>query len=139
MTTMKPVVRALAVLGLALLVMALNVGASVLYMVFYSLAIAPGHDPAHYDAHVQVAAPWSSIIVGAPLMYFAARWSSKRLGRRAATMIAVAYVAIDFTILLAAGAFPRLALIAILSFSTKLAAAWLGANSGSRPGTTART
>ena len=76
MTTAKPLARGLAVVGLALLVMALNVGASVLYMVLYGYVIAPGHDDAHYDAHVQVAAPWSSVIVGIPLMFFAARWSA---------------------------------------------------------------
>ena len=127
MTTAKPVVRGLAVVGLALLVMALNVGASVLYMVFYGYVIAPGHDDAYYQAHAQVAAPWSSIIVGIPLVFFAARWSAPRLGRRAAFCIAVVYVVIDFVVILAAGALVQLALILTLSYSTKLAAAWLGA------------
>ena len=127
MTTVNPVVRALAVLGLALLVMALNVGASVLYMVFFGELIAPGHDDAYYQAHAQVAAPWSSIIVGIPLVFFAARWSAPRLGRRAAFCIAVVYVVIDFVVILAAGDLGRFALILMLSYTTKLAAAWLGA------------
>jgi hypothetical protein len=132
MNSPRPVLRALATIGLALLVMALNVGASVLYMVFYSAVIAPGHDEAHYAAHVQVAAPWSSVIVGIPLVFFAARWSAPRLGRRAATMIGVVYVVIDGVVLLAAGALGRLALVATLSYATKLAAAWLGARVTSR-------
>lgn len=127
MTTAKPVARALAVAGLALLVMALNVGASVLYMVFYSAVIAPGHDQAYYEAHVQVAAPWSSVIVGIPLMFLAARWTAPRLGRRAAVSIAVVYVVIDLAIMLAAGGLGQLALVVTLSVATKLGAAWLGA------------
>jgi hypothetical protein len=127
MATAHPFRRALAVVGVALLVMALNVAASVLYMVVYGHVIAPGHDAAHYDAHVQVAAPWSSIIVGIPLVYFAARWLARRSGRRAGVMIAVVYIAIDFAILLASGALGRLLPFVIASFATKLAAAWAGA------------
>jgi hypothetical protein len=132
MTTAKPVARGLAVVGLALLVMALNVGASVLYMVFYGAVIAPGHDEAHYQAHVQVAAPWSSVIVGIPLMFFAARWSTPRLGRRAAVSIAIVYIVVDAAIMLAAGALVQMALVETLSYATKLGAAWLGARANSK-------
>lgn len=115
-----------------MLVMALNVGASVLYMVLYGAAIAPGHDDAHYEAHVQVAAPWSSVVAGIPLLYFAARWSAPKLGRRAAVSIAVVYVVIDLAVMLAAGGLGRLALVMTLSYATKLCAAWLGTRSASQ-------
>jgi hypothetical protein len=127
MTSAKPVVRGLAVVGLAFLVMALNVGASVLYMVLYGYVIAPGHEEAYYQAHAQVAAPWSSVIVGIPLMFFAARWSAPRLGRRAAVSIAIVYVVVDLAIMLGAGALGQLAFVVTLSVATKLGAAWLGA------------
>ncbi|HWB76471.1 MAG TPA: hypothetical protein VG755_16000 [Nannocystaceae bacterium] len=125
--------RVLRVLGLALLVMTLNVAASVIYMVLYSYVIAPGRDAAHYDAHVQAAAPWSSVIVGAPLMFFASRWLARRTGTRDGIGIAIAYIVIDSAILLGAGALARLAPIVALSFATKLAAAWAGAATGWAP------
>jgi hypothetical protein len=127
MSMASPFRRALRVLGLALVVMFFNVSASVLYIVLYSYVLAPGHDAAHYDAQAQLAAPWSSIIVGAPLMFFASRWLSRRTGTRDGIGIAIAYIAVDLTILLGSGALGRLALPVALSFATKLAAAWAGA------------
>ncbi len=129
MKTAHPLRRALTVLGLALAAMVLNVGASVLYMVFYGYVIDPGHADVYYEAHAQVAAPWSSIVVGIPLLFFAARWLSRRAGRRDAMMIPVVYITIDAAILLAAGAPARLVPIVVVSFATKLLAAWLGSSS----------
>lgn len=126
MTQAHATKRALAVVGLALLVMVLNVVASVLYMVLYSYVIAPGHEATYYEAHVEVAAPWSSLVVGIPLMFFTARWAAPRVGQRGAVMIAVVYIAIDLAILIASGALGRLALLVSASFATKLAAAWVG-------------
>src|SRR5690349_20650430 len=117
-----PVKRALAIVALALLVMALNVGASVLYMVFYSYVIAPGHEEAYYHAHAQVAAPYSSVIVGIPLMFFAARWLARRRGTRDGIAIAIVYIAIDLAIIVASGALGRIAVIASVSVITKVAA-----------------
>jgi hypothetical protein len=104
--------------------------------VFYAYVIAPGHDPSHYDAHVQVAAPWSSIIAGAPIVFLIARWYARRRGPTDAVMIAVVYLAIDLVIVAGSGALLRLAPFVIASYATKLAAAWLGAHqlsSATRP------
>ena len=128
----SPLSRALGVLGLALLVMVLNVAASVLYMVFYGHVIAPGHDDAHYHAHAAVAAPYSSVIVGIPLMFFAARWMARRRGFRDGFAIALVYIVVDFAILVAAGALGSLAVIVSVSFATKAAAAYAGARLGAR-------
>lgn len=134
MTNPHPFRRGLAVLGVALLVMVLNVAASILYMVLYSFVIAPGHADAYYEAHVQVAAPWSSIVAGIPLLFFAARWLARRTDRGHGVMIAVVYIVIDLAVLLAAGAVGRLAPLVAASFATKLVAAWLGASWGQRRG-----
>ena len=59
--------------GVSLIVMVANVAISVLYMVVYSYWIDPGHDNKYYQEHIQIAAPYCSIIAGIPLM-FAAGW-----------------------------------------------------------------
>src|SRR4051794_38643670 len=60
--------------GIAVLVMIANIVASILYMVVYSYLIDPNHEAGYYDAHVQVAAPYCSIVAGIPLMFLAGRW-----------------------------------------------------------------
>jgi hypothetical protein len=125
-----PLHRVLGVVGLTILVMVLNVGASVLYMVFYGTVVAPGRDEAHYHAHAAIAAPYSSVIVGIPLMFFAARWLARRRGFRDGLAIAILYIAIDLAIITAVGALGELAGIVTVSFATKAAAAYLGARSG---------
>jgi hypothetical protein len=125
--------RALGVLGLTLLVMVLNVSASVLYMVVYGAVLAPGHDDAHYHAHAAVAAPYSSVIVGIPLMFFAARWLARRRGFLDGFAIALVYIAIDLAIIAAAGGLGKLAVIVSVSFATKAAAAYAGARPHSLP------
>src|SRR4030095_6134578 len=66
--------RVAALTGLALGVMAVNVAVSILYMVVYSYAIDPAHDKAYYEAHVRIAAPYCSIVVGIPLMFLVGWW-----------------------------------------------------------------
>ena len=65
----------------ALGVMFVNVLISVLYVVVYSYLIDPGHDAEYYQAHAQVAAPYSSIIAGIPLMFVAGRWLGSKFSR----------------------------------------------------------
>ena len=66
--------RIARLIGVALLVMVTNIAVSVLYMVVYSYLIDPGHEKEYYDAHIQVAAPYCSIIAGIPLMFLAGWW-----------------------------------------------------------------
>ncbi len=108
--------------------MILNVAAAFLWVWLYSILIAPGHDEAHYQAYAMRAAPISSIVAGAPIL-FAAAWLA---GRRdaaqpvlAGALVGLCYVAIDAAILVAAGATIPIAIVA-LSFATKIVASWAG-------------
>jgi hypothetical protein len=115
----------------AIAVMIINVAIHILYMVAYSYVINPGQDTAHYQAHAQVSAPYSSIVVGMPLMFLACRWIGRKFAARfvitAALLVWLVYFLIDMTVLLfAAELSSRLALFFIISFVTKFAAAYLG-------------
>lgn len=117
--------------GTALLVLIANVAASVLYMVIYGHLIDPGHDQAYYDAHIQMAAPYCSIVAGIPLMFLAGWWVGGwwqgRFAVRSAAAIWLAYAIIDVAIILAAGAASSIGLLVAISLVTKLAAAYFGA------------
>jgi hypothetical protein len=51
-----------------------NVAVSILYMVVFSHLVDPGHEEQHYRDHIQVAAPYCSIVAGMPLMFLAGWW-----------------------------------------------------------------
>jgi hypothetical protein len=122
--------RSAQLAGVAVLVLVANVAASFLYMVFYSYVIDPGHDAAYYNAHIQKAAPYCSIVAGIPLMFLAGWWVtgwSRQTGARPAWIIWLVYGVIDLGVLLAAGMTARVALLFVLSFGTKLAAVLYGA------------
>lgn len=114
----------------AIAVMIINVAIHVLYMVVYSYFINPGHDAAYYQAHAQVSAPYSSIVVGMPLMFLACRWIGRKFTSRfvitAALLVWLVYFLIDLTVLIFAGELSRLALLFTISFVTKLAGAYFG-------------
>ena len=116
--------------GTAILVMVANILVSVLYMVFYSYLIDPGHEKQYYDAHIQIAAPYSSIVAGIPLMFLAGYWISGWWGGKfaveSALVVWFAYALIDFAALMAAGFTSRIALLFAVSFVTKLAAIYVG-------------
>lgn len=124
-------VRLASLFGVAVLVLVLNVAASVLYMVVYGHRINPGHPPEFYREHVKVAAPYCSIVVGIPLMFLAgfwvAGWWQGQAPLRAALVVWLVYAVIDLSILMAAGMTPRIAVLFTASFLTKLGAAYLGA------------
>lgn len=124
--------RVTRLIGVTLLVLMANVAVSVLYMVIYGHVIDPGHEPQYYNDHIQVAAPYCSIVAGIPLMFFAgwwvAGWWHGALGVRAAWVVWLGYTAIDLAIVLAAGGMSfRVGALFVVSFGTKLAAALLGA------------
>ncbi len=114
----------------AIAVMIINVTIHILYMVAYSYLINPGHDAAYYEAHAVVSAPYSSIVVGMPLLFLACRWIGRKFAARfvitAALLVWLVYFLIDITFVLFAGELSRIALVFIISFVTKLAAAYLG-------------
>jgi len=122
--------------GVALLVMVANVLVSVLYMVVYGHLIDPGHEQAYYDAHIQVAAPYSSIVAGIPLMFLAGYWISGwwegKFAVESALTVFLIYALIDFTVIMAAGFTSRIGVLFAISFATKLAAIYVGAVTGGR-------
>lgn len=121
-------------IGIGILVMVANVLVSVLYMVVYGYLIDPGHEQAYYDAHVQVAAPYSSIIAGIPLMFLAGYWISGwwngRFAIASALFIWLVYVLIDIAALMTAGFTARMAVLVAISLMTKLVAVYIGARVG---------
>jgi hypothetical protein len=121
----KLILRSLAV---AVPAMVVNVACSFLWVLIYSMLIAPGQDEAAYQAYAMRAAPWCSVIAGVPILFGAswllARWHGG--GWRTGICAALAYVALDVAIIFAAGALAAMAGIVALSCATKLAAAALG-------------
>jgi hypothetical protein len=132
--SMKPIPatkdRWLLIAPAAIAVLILNVGIHILYMVIYSYLINPGQDAAHYQAHAQLSAPYSSIVVGMPLMFLVCRWVSRKFAARfslpAALLVWLVYFLIDITVLIFAGELFSLAWLFIISFVTKFAAAFAG-------------
>lgn len=123
--------RMAALVGCALGVMAANVAITVLYMVVYGHVIDPGHEKEYYDAHVQIAAPYCSIVAGVPLMLLAGLWAGgfwgTKLAVQSALILWASYAVIDLVILAAAGLTFRIGVLAAISLLTKLAAAYGGA------------
>lgn len=117
--------------GVALMLMVLNIIAAFGAIAVYSFAIEPGHDPSFYEAAAQRIAPWSSVVAGAVLFYFAGLWLSwRRVGRNGyafAAAFALIYTTIDVTIIALSGAMLSLGLIVALSMVSKLGAALAGA------------
>lgn len=124
--------RATVLVGIALLVMVANVAISILYMVVYGHLIDPGHEQAYYEAHVQTAAPYCSIVAGIPLMFLAGWWVGGfwdiRLGILSAIIVWLAYAVIDLAIVAASGGVTaRLGGLIAVSLITKLVAVIFGA------------
>ena len=115
--------RVAALAGLTLGVMVTNVAISFLYMVVYGHVIDPGHDQAYYNAHIQKAGPWCSLVAGIPLMFLVGRW----VGMQPALIVWLIYTVVDLAIVVAWGATSRIGVVVALSYLTKLGAAYLGA------------
>ncbi len=118
-------------LGVALLLMVLNVAAAFGVIAVYSFLFEPGHEPAFYQQAAQRIAPWSSIFAGAVLFFFAGLWFAWRQAGRnglafAATFVIV-YAAIDIAVIAVEGALDALGAMVASSMLSKLTAALLGA------------
>jgi hypothetical protein len=128
--TSTPKSRWLLIVPAAIVVLIGNVGIHILYMVIYSYLINPGRDMAHYQAHAEFSAPYSSIVVGFPLMFLVCRWVGKKFAAEssvtAALLICLVYFLIDMTVVVLAGGFGGLVLILVISHATKFVAAYFG-------------
>jgi hypothetical protein len=122
----------LEALGVALLLMVLNVALSFGVMWIYGTFITPGHDAAFYEAAAQRIAPWSSVVAGAVLFFLAgwlfARRKPERNGLLFAAAFTLIYILIDVSIIVAAGAMQALGGIVLLSTASKLVVALAGAS-----------
>lgn len=128
-------IRLAWLVGVAVLVLVVNVAASILYMVVYGHLIDPGHEEQYYRDHIQVAAPYCSIVAGIPLMFLAGwmvgGWWESEFAIKAGLTVWLVYVLIDVSVLLAAGMTAKTAVLFAISFATKLAAVYFGALLGS--------
>lgn len=128
------------IIGAAILVLAINVGVSILYVAIYSYLINPRHDERFYQEYAKVAAPYSSIVAGIPLMFlicwWVASWWEADFGVKAAIFVWLVYAVIDVLVLASAGmssSVPtRMIVLTAISIITKFAAAYLGGIFGSR-------
>jgi hypothetical protein len=118
-------------IGVALLLMVLNVAAAFGVVWVYGTFIEAGHEEAFYAAAAQRIAPWSSVFAGA-LLFFVGLWllAWRRAGRNGYLFAAVVvgiYAAIDVSVLLAAGALMSMSAVVAASMLGKLGAALAGA------------
>ncbi|CAN5543673.1 hypothetical protein BH10ACI1_BH10ACI1_06040 [soil metagenome] len=128
--------RLVWIIAAAIFILVVNVGLSILYMVFYSYLINPGHDEQFYQEHVKVAAPYCSIVFGIPLFYFVCRWIGdkweKEFAVKSAISVWIVYALVDVTILVASGLTIWIAGLMAISLITKLISAYFGALSASK-------
>jgi hypothetical protein len=112
--------------GLGALALLLNVAVAFAWVLFYSVAVAPGHDGGFYQAYAQRVAPISGLIAGIPI-FVGAGWLAARGpgAQRAAIVPAAAYILLDLALTAVSGLWPPLWSLA-LSYLTKAAAAWGG-------------
>jgi hypothetical protein len=123
--------RVALLVGVAVLVLVVNVAASIGYMVLYGHVIDPGHDAKYYNDHIQIAGPYCSIVAGIPLMFatgwWVTGWWRRGLGMRPAWVGWGAYTVIDLLILLSVGMSLAVGVLFVVSVATKLVAALFGA------------
>jgi cytochrome c biogenesis factor len=129
--------RLVWIIAAAIVILIVNVGLSVLYMVVYSYLINPGHDERFYQEHIKVAAPYCSIVFGIPLFYFVCRWISgkweKDFAVKSAISVWIFYALIDVIIAITAGGLAfSIAGLMTVSLITKLISAYFGGLSASK-------
>ena len=93
--------------GYAVVAMLLNIIASVLWVVIYTVAIDPGHAASHYSDYAVRVASTVDIVAGLVLLFLAgwliARGRPMRQAVGAAALVGLAYVVIDMALLFVAG------------------------------------
>ena len=121
----------LKALATAVVIVMVNVAISYGVMAVYSHMIDPGHELAYYEAAAQRIAPWSSIVFGPILFFFASYFFAKRRPERSAVGFALAifaaYALIEVIVMTSAGKLIEMFAIVALSMTTKLVGGLLGA------------
>lgn len=124
----KSEIRWGAALGGMLLAEVAQIAAAFAWVAFYSYVIHPGEAPAFYQRYAETAAPWVSVLAGAPIFYGICRWVVSR--RRGAWPTAMAlfgmFLLLDLALVFAAGGpSPRVAGFMAASYLSKLLACHL--------------
>ncbi len=115
----------------AVLVLALNLAAHIVYVIFYSYLINPGHDVADYQQHAIASAPYVTFIVGFPVTIFVcwaiARRTPRRYAYAMALLVPVVYLLLDTVLLLVMNHLSYFGLLFAISYAPYLVAAVIGA------------
>ena len=123
----------LKLVGWAFLTHIILFSLSYLEVFLYSILINPGQQQAVYEQHALVSAPYVAIILGIPLFYLVARWLAKGyagLELQIGIWLAILYIILDLIILIPLQVdWSAHWWIFLLSFLTKLGAAYWGARS----------
>ena len=122
--------RFLWIAGAAIVVMILNVAIFYLWVWIYATFIDKGQDNKYYEDYAQRNAPYSSMIVGLPLMIGAAwvlgtRWEPD-FALTAALTLWIVYTVVDLAIVAASKPERRLWVLAGISQAIKLIGALIG-------------
>jgi hypothetical protein len=117
-------------LPVAIGVTILNVLIFVLVMFIYGTFINTGQTQTFYQEMAKKIGPYSSIIVGMPLVFLTCYWFGKKFlpnnSIKAALLVWAIYFGVDLAIIFLSGELFNILLLFIFSFSTKLIAAYLG-------------
>jgi hypothetical protein len=129
----------LAAIGIGLLLLILNFAIGFVAVAIYSVAIAPGQDPASYVRAAQWIVPWV-VGIGSPLLFAIAGFVSARKrpasnGHGFALLFSIAYVLLDLLVSIPMGALESFALPATwLVMAGDFAAAQIGVLLATRAG-----
>lgn len=122
--------NAAAILIITLLAMAINLAAAFAWVAVYSIFINPGQPDAFYMEYAQIASPISAIVAGIPILfaagYLAARKHSKRTALFMGGSVGATYALLDSVIVVFAGIPVTQVGVFLLSYSTKIVAAFAG-------------
>lgn len=127
-------------IGAAIFILVVNVSLSVVYMIVYGYLINPGQPETFYQDHINIAAPYCSIVFGIPLFYLVCRWIGRKWERsfavKAALLVWLVYWIIDLTVIIAnfKDLTIWLGVLVVISLLTKLAAAYFGGVAASKRG-----
>lgn len=125
--------------GLAILAVVLGVVASVVWVLVYALAVAPGQGQQAYVDYANAAAPTIALTTGVPIMVLLGWWIGRGRDRRTAlfggALVALFFFAIDIALLAGLGNIALAPWAEILpGYGARLAAALAGAALAARGG-----
>lgn len=129
--TTNNIIPWLKIIGWALLIHIILIALSILEVVIFSTLIEPAQEPAYYEQHAQITAPYISIIFGIILFFFISRLLVKKRYKKRiliGLILPAIYIIIDLVFLLLSDTdWGQQYLIFMISFITKTLASYIGA------------